>query len=67
MVTTTRKQSTAGKQQGSGVKVGKLSLRKERVKSLSAAEKKQVKGGLKTTTGGGDPWTCINILSCYTK
>ena len=68
MVTKSTKQSTRGRQQGSGVKVGKLSLRKERVKALTADEKKQVKGGGKfTTTGGGDPWTCINVLSCYTK
>ena len=65
MVSRTKKQSTEGRQQGSGVKVGKLSLQKESVKNLSPAEKKQVKGGKGTTTAGD--WSCLQVLSCLTK
>jgi hypothetical protein len=64
MVSRTKKQSTEGRQQASGVKVGKLSLRKERVKDLSPAEKKQVKGGKGATTGD---WSCLQVISCITK
>ena len=66
MVTRSNKESIASKQKGTGVKVGKLSLRKERIKNLSASEKKQVKGGRGTGGGTGD-YSCLQVWSCLTK
>jgi len=63
MVTRSKKESIGAKQKGAGVKVGKLSLRKERIKNLSAPEKKQIKGGRGT---GGD-YSCLQVWSCITK
>ena len=64
MVTRSKKGSIGGKQKGAGLKVGKLSLRKERINNLSPSEKKQVKGG--RGTGGGD-YSCLQVWSCLTK
>lgn len=68
MVTRSKKESIGAKQKGTGVKVGKLSLRKERIKDLAAPEKKQIKGGRGTGTGtGGGDYSCLQVWSCLTK
>ena len=63
MVTRSKKETMKGKQKESSVKVGNLGLRKETLKNLTDAEKKQIKGGRGT---GGD-YSCLQVWSCFTK